>query len=304
MIDHMPTSGTQSADGGHSRFITAPDGLRLHIRIWGKDRSGLPLVCLPGLTRTVDDFAPLATAVAGKHDGIGPVYGLDSRGRGRSDHDRNPDNYTVQTELADLIAALTALDIGKAVFLGSSRGGLLVMMLAVARPTVIAGAVLNDIGPMIGAAGLMRIKGYVGHLPRPRNHEEGAEILKRVFGGQFPALTAQDWRLWSGRAWRERDGHLTPTHDPRLAATLKAVRPDSQLPSLWREFDALAAAGPVLTIRGELSDILSSDTLAQMKARQPGTRYLIIKNEGHTPLLSDNTSISEIAAFVGACNAG
>src|SRR6266550_9454801 len=105
---------------------------------------------------------------------------------GQSGYDRNPDNYTLPVALADLSAVLIALEIAPAIFIGTSYGGLLAMMLAVLRPTAIAGVILNDIGPVIEPHGLVRLKGYIGKLPVPRNFEEGGEILRWLFEAQFP----------------------------------------------------------------------------------------------------------------------
>ena len=184
-------------------FVTSQDGLRLHVREHGSRMApGLPVVCLPGLARTVADFDALAPALT-----AGPparrVIAIDSRGRGQSDYDRNPENYNVAVELADAVAVLTALEIGPAVFIGSSRGGILTMLLGVAHPTAIAGAVLHDIGPVIEPKGLARIKSYVGKLPQPRRFAEGAEILRRLFDTQFPKVTPEQWLAAARRTWKE-----------------------------------------------------------------------------------------------------
>jgi pimeloyl-ACP methyl ester carboxylesterase len=285
-----------------SRFITAADGLRLHVREYG-DRGArrLPVVCLPGLSRTAEDFEVLAAALASNAAAPRRVLAVDYRGRGLSEHDRNPKNYAIPVELADVIAVLVALGAAPAVIVGTSRGGLIAMALAAHRPGAVAGAVLNDIGPVIEAQGLKRIKSYVGKLPEPRTFEEGADILRRIAGDQFPALTAADWLKAAKRGWREQDGRLVPTYDPALAHNLAALGPDRPIPAMWPQFDALGRV-PVMVIRGANSDILSSETVDAMKARHPGMEVVVIPDQGHAPLLVEPDIIARIRQFAENCD--
>ena len=294
-------SDAVTSDQGTSIFVSAPDGLRLHVLEYGRRlASTRPVVCLPGLTRTVADFDVLAPALAAT--GLRRVIALDSRGRGQSEYDRNPDNYSLLVELGDVIAVLTALSVGPAVFIGSSRGGLLTMQLGVAHPTHIAGVVLHDIGPVIEPKGLARIRSYVGKLPQPRNFAEGADVLRQVFHAQFPNLTAEQWLATAQRGWREQDGALTPTYDVRIARPLAAIDIEQPLPPLWNEFDSLIHV-PMLVIRGENSDILSADTLAAMAVRHPGLETIEVPDQGHVPLLEGDDMIGRITAFVARCDA-
>jgi pimeloyl-ACP methyl ester carboxylesterase len=289
-----------------SLFVTAPDGLRLHVREYGsRTAPALAVVCLPGLARTVSDFDALAPALSnGTFTNGSParrVIAIDSRGRGQSDYDQNPENYNVAVELGDVVAILSALGIGQAVFVGSSRGGILTMLLAVAHPTAIAGAVLHDIGPAIDPKGLARIKSYVGKLPQPRDFTEGAEILRRLFSAQFPKLSAEDWLAAANRTWKIADGALEPTYDVRLQQMLAEVDIERPLPTMWAEFDALAQV-PVLAIRGENSDILSAETLAKMKEHHPAMDVIEVPDQGHVPLLVGDQLLGQIAAFISKCD--
>jgi len=297
----MAALASSANDTSYSTFVTAPDGLRLHVRCYGRaSAAGIPVVCLPGLARTAADFDALATELS--RDGPHPrrVIALDYRGRGLSQYDRDPANYSLPVELADVLAVVTALEAFPAVFIGTSRGGILTMLLAAVRPSAIAGAVLNDIGPVIEPQGLMRIKSYVGKLPQPRTFEEGAEILRRLFHSQFPRLGPDDWLAAAHRMFKEENGLLVTTYDPKLATTLAGVDLERPIANLWKEFDALTYV-PLMVIRGANSDILSASTVAQMKARHPALETVEVPDQGHAPLLAEADTISLIARFAAAC---
>jgi pimeloyl-ACP methyl ester carboxylesterase len=294
----MAALASSANDTSYSTFVTAPDGLRLHVRCYGRaSAAGIPVVCLPGLARTAADFDVLATALS--RDGPHPrrVIAIDYRGRGLSQYDRDPANYSLPVELADVLAVVTALEAFPAVFIGTSRGGILTMLLAAVRPSAIAGAVLNDIGPVIEPQGLMRIKSYVGKLPQPQTFEEGAEILRRLFHSQFPRLVSDDWLAAAHRMFKEENGLLVTTYDPKLAASMEGIGPEQPLPALWKEFDALANV-PVMVVRGANSDILSPATLVQMRGRHPSLEILEVPDQGHAPLLAEPDTIARLLLFV------
>jgi pimeloyl-ACP methyl ester carboxylesterase len=299
----MTALASSVGDIPYSAFVTATDGLRLHARCYGRPgTTGIPVVCLPGLARTAADFDVLATALS--RDGPHPrrVVALDYRGRGLSQYDNNPANYSLPIELADVLAVVTALEALPAVFIGTSRGGILTMLLAAVRPTAIAAAILNDIGPVIEPQGLMRIKSYVGKLPQPRNFEEGAEILRRLFHGQFPKLGQEDWLAGARRIFKEENGRMVTTYDPKLATTMEGIDLEQPIPTLWKEFDALARV-PLMVVRGENSDILSKKTVADMTARRSVIQILEVNDQGHAPLLAERETIARIKEFVEAASA-
>ncbi|MBN8955177.1 MAG: alpha/beta hydrolase [Rhizobiales bacterium] len=288
-------------EGYVSRFVSAPDGLKLHTRDYAvTDAGALPVVCLPGLTRTAADFHGLATALT-RAETPRRVIAVDYRGRGLSEYDRDPRNYSAIVELADVRAVLTALEVAPAIFIGTSRGGILTMLLAAAQPVARAGAVLNDIGPVIEAKGLARIKSYVGKLPQPRDMADGGQILKRLFDAQFPKLSDDDWRDAAALTWHLSDGRPVLSYDPNLAATLKDVDIERAVPTLWPQFDALGAL-PVMVIRGLLSDLLSAETVEAMRARHPGLEVVEAPDEGHPPALGTPDMIAKLSTFCLSCD--
>jgi pimeloyl-ACP methyl ester carboxylesterase len=284
--------------GFTSFFVTARDGLKLHARDYGPLASqAIPVVCLPGFARTAADSHELALALSGDEARPRRVLALDYRGRGRSGFDKDWRNYDIRVELDDLMQFLTAAGIEEAIFVGTSRGGLLTMALAAARPAMIKGAVLNDIGPVIDARGLLRIRGYVGKLPSPRSFTEGAEILKRLSDQQFPLFGEAEWEMMARRTWTERDGKLAPDYDPNLMKVLEELDLEAPLPVLWSYFAGLNAV-PVLAIRGANSDLLAEKTLVEMGQRHPACEIFVAPGQGHAPLLGPKDMVRRIGKLI------
>lgn len=266
-------------------FVSAADGLRLYARDYGPDiGDALPVVCLPGLARTSEDFHDLAMDLSTDPSHPRRVLSLDYRGRGRSDWDKDWRNYDVRIEANDVLQVLIVAGIHKAAFVGTSRGGLITMALGALHPTVLAAAVLNDVGPAIEGKGLMRIRGYVGKLPVPRTLQEGAELLKRMADTQFPHLTDDQWLKQARGTWRDDNGHLVLRYDPLLMKTLEALDLEMPLPDLWPLFEGLKPF-PVLAIRGANSDLLSASTLQTMQQAHPRLKAITVPDQGHAPAL-------------------
>jgi len=264
-------------------FVSAADGLRLYARDYGPEiGDALPVVCLPGLARTSEDFHELAVALSEDEARPRRVLALDYRGRGRSDWDKDWRNYDVRVELNDTLQVLIAAGIDGAVFVGTSRGGLITMALGAIRPTLLRGAVLNDVGPVIEGKGLVRIRGYVGKLPQPRTMQEAGQILKRMSDAQFPRFTDEQWERLARGTWHEKDGRLALRYDPSLMKTLEAIDLEMPLPVLWPLFEGLAPI-PVLAIRGGNSDLLSAETLRLMQEKHPRLKAITVPDQGHAP---------------------
>lgn len=277
-------------------WFKTSDGLKLHALVAGSARlDRLPVVCLPGISRTVEDFRTLLSAFA-RHR---RAFALDSRGRGLSEWDRSFKNYSVPVELNDLMTFLREVGIERAIFVGTSRGGILTMAFASIVPNRIAGAVLNDIGPVIDLPGLLRIKSYVGKLGRPWSWQQAVEILKRIMGDQFPGFDSHDWDAYARRTWSENFG---PRSDPAISAAFDGIDAATPPPVLWPQFKALAAAAPVLVLRGEHSDLLSRETVAGMKQLDPRVEAIEIAGQGHAPAIECEEIIRSILEFASRCD--
>lgn len=284
-------------------FCQSADGLKLHAKVIGPDNgTALPVLCLPGLTRTTDDFDDIARAIAANPAAPRKVVAVDYRGRGLSDYDPDPAKYAVPVELGDVLAIAASLGISRAVLLGTSRGGLISMAMAAAQPQLLAGVILNDIGPALEMGGLMKIKGYIANPPPRQTWDEAARGLKELFGSVFPSLSDADWMAWARRAFREKaGGGLERTYDLKLAHTLDGLDPANPLPQVWELFDKLAGV-PLMLIHGALSDLLSRQGVQDMIARRPDIDLVAVADQGHAPLLADKPTMDRIVAFCARCD--
>ena len=277
-------------------YYTSRDGLRLYGRHYPSPGSTRrPVVCLPGLTRNSRDFHDLATQLALPDRSGRDVYAVDYRGRGRSEHDPDWKNYSILVELNDVLDFMAMRGLDRAAVIGSSRGGLIAMLMGVLRPNAMGAVVLNDIGPVIEREGLTRIIAYVGRVPLPDDWEEATELVYEMNRRQFTAVPREQWSEIARQLFNDENGMPAQSYDPELAKAISVM--DGPAPELWPQFTALAHV-PVLAIRGEHSDILSEPTLAEMAARHPRLTAMTVRGEGHTPLLKDEGSIAVIAEFL------
>jgi pimeloyl-ACP methyl ester carboxylesterase len=275
------------------RTFTCRDGLRLYYRDYpGPTRSGVTALCLHGLTRNSKDFEELAPRLARTRR----VLALDVRGRGRSERDPQAVRYLPPVYAQDAIELLAAAGESRVAVIGTSMGGLLALLLAVARPDAIAGVVLNDIGPVVDPKGIARIAGYVGKGADVRSWEAAADAMKALNAPFFPEFGPADWLRFARRTYREEsDGTLRPDYDPAIA---EATRSGSAVPAdLWGLYAALAKI-PTLAIRGELSDILSDETLDEMARRKPDLEVLRVARRGHAPTLDEPECVAAIEKFL------
>lgn len=278
------------------RFITVPDGLKLHVRIYGEANPGTPVVCLPGLTRNLLDFQDLARILAAPpyH---GRVVAISSRGRGLSERDPQPERYTIPVEAGDVISVLDHLKIETAAFIGTSRGGLILHVLAMTHLERIERLVLNDIGPVLETDGLRQIQGYLGSRATPKSFGEAVNILRATHGVEFPALSGEDWAGMARALYRDVDRRLVADFDPAIAEQFRAADLSQPLPDLWAQFGLLVGKH-VMVVRGEFSRLLSRETVVEMVRRHEQCVGIEAKGQGHAPLLHLGGLAAEIGAFL------
>lgn len=278
-------------------YFTNRDGLRLHYRDYPGSGHGPPLLCLPGLTRNSRDFADLADRLSPRFR----VLALDFRGRALSDYDPVPARYLPPTYVYDVIELLDHLDLPQAVFIGTSLGGLVTMLMAVMAPQRIAASIINDIGPEVNPGGINRIKTYVGKDVRYRSWDEAAESISRNYGSSFERYTHDDWLKMAKRNCREENDEIRFDYDMAIAAPFDAGGETPQL-DMWPLFTALAQK-PLLVIRGERSDLLTAETAAKMQAHAPGMKLAVVPGVGHAPELGEPEAVAAIDEFLESLTA-
>lgn len=277
---------------------TSDDGLQLYARDYaaGAGQARLPVICIHGLTRNSADFDELAPELAamGRR-----VIAVDVRGRGHSAHDPNPANYNPMVYAGDVVRLMEALDLPRAVFVGTSMGGLITMTLAARRLDLIAAAVLNDVGPVLSVRGLQRIAGYAGRCSALASWDDAAAYLRDINACAFPDNSNEEWSKWARRAFEQKDdGQLALRYDPNIATAIQTgkLRPTSLAARM--AFRRLARRRPTLLVRGALSDLVEPEQASWMRKAAPELQYAEVPNVGHAPMLTEPEALGAIRAFL------
>lgn len=272
-----------------TRFFTTSDGTRL---AFADEGAGLPVLCLPGLTRTMGDFDYMIP-----HLPPCRLIRMDYRGRGASQW-TGAASYTVPQEGRDALELLDHLGVAKAAVIGTSRGGLIGMLLAALAKDRLLGLCLNDVGPEIHRPGLERIMDYVGRNPAVKTHAELAARLPRNMPG-FANVLESRWLEEAVLHYTQTEDGLRITYDPSLREAFLAAFEGPPV-DLWPLFDALQGL-PVALIRGANSDLLSQACTEEMQRRRPDMIFASVPDRAHIPFLDEPKAVAALRAFLSAC---
>lgn len=277
------------------RNWTSADGLSLYYRDYpGPDGyDGPPVLCMHGLTRNSRDFADLATHIAETRRVIVP----EMRGRGQSDYAPDSATYNPLQYVADVEKLLEEQGIDKFIAVGTSMGGLMTMLLAAAKPGRIVAVVMNDIGPEINPAGIDRITGYVGQGRSYPTWVHAARSLGDVHSVAFPDYDLDMWLEMAKRTMIvTQNGRISYDYDMAIAEPFK--QPGGAAPAnLWAAYEALRDV-PMVLVRGELSDLLTPETVEQMAVKNPAMTSVTVPRVGHAPTLDEPEARAAIDALL------
>ena len=266
------------------------DGLRLHYRDYAGGADGRPpILCLPGLTRNARDFEGLAERLAPDWR----VIAVEFRGRGESAYSKNPTSYTPLIYVLDVQALIRELALDRFVPIGTSLGGLVTMLMAEAERERIKGVVLNDVGPELNPAGIDRIRAYVGRSANWPTWLHAARTLAEANRHVYPAYGIEDWLRMAKRLYRlSPGGRIVLDYDLRIAEPMK-IAEEQPATDMWPMLEALRDT-PALVLRGELSDVLTSDTFDRMGRRLGRAEMVTVPQVGHAPTLDEPEAIAAI----------
>lgn len=274
------------------------DGLRLHYRDYPGSGECPPILCLPGLTRNARDFANMAERLSPAWR----VITVEFRGRGESAYAKDPMTYVPLTYAQDVERLVAELGLSRIILFGTSLGGIVSMLLAATNPQRIAGALLNDIGPVIEADGLVRIRSFVGRAGSWPTWVHAARALGDSNAEIYPTYKLEDWLAMAKRLYRlTPQGRVVPDHDKAIAEPFRLPGGEAGI-DLWPALMALKNA-PLLIVRGERSDILSAETAAEMQKRVSGAALVTVPGVGHAPTLDEPdamVAIDKLLAQVAA----
>ncbi len=283
-----------TAAASTERYYSSADGLQLFYRDFAPLAASarLPVLCLPGLTRNSRDFTHVAERIRRDRR----VLCADLRGRGRSQHDPVWQNYHPGTYLTDIGLLLQDAGIARCVLLGTSLGGILSMLLTAMNPGLVAGVILNDVGPEVAPEGLARIASYVGRAAPPATWDEAVATVRATYELAMPGLSHEQWLAYARRSYSDVDGKPRLDMDPMIGEAVRSA-PAAAAPDLWGLYAVLQPV-PTLALRGATSDILSTATFARMQREKPDLVRIEVPDRGHTPQLDEPASVAAIDAFL------
>jgi len=274
------------------KYFRVRDGIKLHFRDYPGAADKPPLLCLHGLTRNARDWDDFGERYSPRYR----VIALEFRGRGKSDYDPAPARYNPVTYAGDVLELLDQLNLPQAIFVGTSLGGLVTMVIAATAPQRIAAAILNDVGPDVDPEGISRILTYVGKDVRFKSWDAAADAIASNYGASFDRFTHEDWVKMAKRNCREQDGEIRFDYDMAIAEPFKSAGPSPQV-DLWPLFAALGQR-PLLVVRGAKSDLLTAETAAKMQSVAPQMKLAVIPGVGHAPELNEPEAVSAIDEFL------
>ncbi len=284
--------------GWTDRFFWTGDNVRLHYRDYPGADDRPALLCVPGLTRNARDFDAFAARFAPRHR----VLTASLRGRGESGYARDPLTYVPLTYLQDLSLLLDDAGVSRVVLVGTSLGGLIGMLLGATREARLAGLVLNDVGPEMEAAGLDRVRNQLGRGGNWASWLIAAREVARRQAEIYPGWSLEQWLTHTKHLCRiSREGRIVWDYDPEIAAPFQLPNNSGNAGALdlWLALEGMGSL-PLLSIRGDRSDILSADGQAMMARRLPGLRTAVVANVGHAPTLEEPESIAALEGFLAA----
>ncbi len=290
----MNTQNARHEPRERSVQCASPSGLhRMAYTEWGDPANPQVLVCVHGLSRNGHDFDDLSRAMAGSHRIVCP----DIVGRGRSDWLRDPSGYGVPQHVADMMVLIARLDVEAVHWLGTSMGGLIGMVLASLPGTPVSRLLLNDVGPVVSAESIRRIGEYIGRAPKFSGLDD-AERYIRAVSAPFGALNDAQWRALTVSSVRPMaDGGLEMIYDPAIADSFHRATAGGVV-DLWPMLDRVRC--PTRVVRGELSDLLSTEVAQAMTARGPHPDLVEVSGVGHAPMFMDEAQIAIAREFFTA----
>lgn len=219
------------------------------------NRGRTPILIAHGLSYFSYDWLGVAQALGAERE----VICMDLRGFGDSDWSGQKD-YSVPAMAQDIVNVLDHVEWQRAVLVGHSMGGHSTTYVAARHPARAAGLALIDYSPENAPAGSKRVAQTVAGVPDSFSSvEEAMECFKQQDRLRFKAYL------------KEEKGRFIVKRDPYFRDQFRKMLETGERPKLgvdmWQLIGEVRC--PVLSMRGERSDLYAAETVAKMKAANP-----------------------------------